>query len=682
MKYRLHAWLYLLATIIWSGLVLLVLCPVITRHLDVDYLENLYATSQWMIPLSPRIMADDQLYQLAGYRILYQNADFFSINPETPPLGKILYGYFIGTNGQPGQINLLLALLALSALFACTYRFTHSPSVNKKLALSSLAVLMLALSPIFFTQLPLTMLDLLQMTFLLFHFLAISFYSADKPLWQRLLVLAFTGIFLGLFAGTKVPFFLPFIGLADLLYLYWSYQDHHCPLKRQTLIFELIALALPLGLTWLATYSLYFSRGGHLLDFLRAQKWVLDFYLHASHGGSWLSPIMVWITSFTGWYTSANTWVNNTNWNIILPLTFILIYLQLCPQTYHTLWQNFQQLTASQKYLLASLTLFLLANMCTSFYSRYLLLMYPLAIIMLVWLLAHYPLKYTFLTLTVLGLQGLMLLFPLPKDSIQATLDLWNHQRYHDLYFYLTPNSRPHENFRTFHQRLIALDARLQVSTLQVQATIPHFVSPWTQTLTTPATLTRTLDNGSDWTLPIALTWQRQGNTWQLYWQDSYLAPNFQPGDTLASEFINDATSEVALDDNLTAVIHPTQELYLDKTQLDASSEAQIITTLAENNLLERLIFENLVHVHSEGLDEVRLLRLQEPELITLTTDIIATLPALSLRPSTAVFYPEFIPNNANVSKQQHEQLIPYLHPTARIWHTHGAHNLILTQLP
>ena len=67
---------------------------VFTQGYDLNYLEDFYNNSQWVVPQSPRIMGDGELYSYAAGTLL-QGDDPFRVNPETPPLGKYIYSLSI-----------------------------------------------------------------------------------------------------------------------------------------------------------------------------------------------------------------------------------------------------------------------------------------------------------------------------------------------------------------------------------------------------------------------------------------------------------------------------------------------------------------------------------------------------------------------------------------------------------
>ena len=59
---------------------------------DNNYYRDLYDHSQWNIPRSKRTVGDNIVYKVAGYDLV-KTWDYFTIDPQTPVLGKYIFGF-------------------------------------------------------------------------------------------------------------------------------------------------------------------------------------------------------------------------------------------------------------------------------------------------------------------------------------------------------------------------------------------------------------------------------------------------------------------------------------------------------------------------------------------------------------------------------------------------------------
>ena len=148
-----------------------------SRPFRKDFLYTLYYHSQWVDPESKYGIGDDGLYQVAGHTLATKH-EFFTINPEMPPLAKYLYGYsilFFG-NGEAA------ALLFFCAALICFYFVAKQLIQNAILQIT--ALIFFITDPLLFGQSFITLLDLPQLLFLLMHVLVL-FALMNKGISRR-----------------------------------------------------------------------------------------------------------------------------------------------------------------------------------------------------------------------------------------------------------------------------------------------------------------------------------------------------------------------------------------------------------------------------------------------------------------------------------------------------------------
>ena len=164
------------------------------KKIDLTYLEDLFSHSQWSIPLSTRIMSDNELYQVAGYRLI-KGDSAFSINPEVPPVAKYFYGLGILLFKNSFLISLFFYTLAIFLFTKISFKIFS----NKNLA--RISIVLFCLSPILISQITQTMLDLPQLVFLLAHVLTLLHTNQLLKSKKSIFLIILSGISLGLFAA-------------------------------------------------------------------------------------------------------------------------------------------------------------------------------------------------------------------------------------------------------------------------------------------------------------------------------------------------------------------------------------------------------------------------------------------------------------------------------------------------
>lgn len=354
---------------------------------DQKYLTDYYSFSQWALPLSSRILPDGKLYQHAGYRLI-NKFEPFSLNPEAPPLGKVLIGLSIYVLQNAYITMVLMWLVLLATLAKISHKFFSFDSKSITILLS-----LAATSPLLVEQFTHTLLDLPQITFMVLHILCLFYTSRTTGKKKLVVLLALSGIFLGAVAATKIALYIPFILIADLWYLY-----AHSILKYSIVV--LIAMIL----SYAGAYSPYIISHG-LTPWIDAQKWMINFYKNSQVEGT---IGMIFITSFTGLYSGwwGAGWQKIQQWT---PLWMIGI-ISLCSAAIRS---STSKQTYEFKYFAFTGSAILFTLTVVPFWPRYLVFLLPFF-----WITCIHWLKST----KYLPLLYLVVLFQL-LSFIQPNLD-------------------------------------------------------------------------------------------------------------------------------------------------------------------------------------------------------------------------------------------------------------------
>src|SRR3990167_8189705 len=144
----------LLVLIILSHLALVLFTnrAVFFSKFDEVYWKDKYEHSQWKLPLSVRTLGDDGLYLYEGFRLIH-GGDPTLLNAEVPPLGKYLIGLSILLFGNGHWYGFIVNASVIFLVYLLT----------KNMFVTALV----ATDPLITSQFPLTMLDSLQLMFLL-----------------------------------------------------------------------------------------------------------------------------------------------------------------------------------------------------------------------------------------------------------------------------------------------------------------------------------------------------------------------------------------------------------------------------------------------------------------------------------------------------------------------------------
>lgn len=387
---------------------------------DEPYWKDKYEHSQWKLPLSVRTLGDDGLYLYEGFRLI-KGGDPTLLNAEVPPLGKYLIGLSIIIFGNGHWYGFLINTLTVLVLFLL------SKLLLKNILSALFLAILVTIDPLVTSQFPLTMLDSLQLLFLL-----LTLYL----LLHKRFVLA--GIAFGLFSETKFPILGPPLALIIAFFL---------KSKKSILVFFLAAAA-----AYLVPYAQYFVLGNTFFDWLRVQKWIASFYLNSNltpNTGSSVTALL------SGWYQNLFTkqWIHAPEWSpvwtLITPLAFISSLI--------TIWKIFKRQEKIMWLPIAGFTLFsLIFFAIIPFWVRYLVLSLPFYYLMAVKLIKPAPILLLFVIINLIITTSILL--PTPERMLNQFAYNWQYGFFHDIYEDLSVDKKAvsREEFRRFGQQIFS----------------------------------------------------------------------------------------------------------------------------------------------------------------------------------------------------------------------------------
>lgn len=380
----------------------------LTNKYDFTYWKDRYEHSQWQLPLSGRIIGDDGLYAYAGYKVI-NGSNPIAISPEVPPVGKYFFGASIRLFNNPVYISFLFGIGTLVLFYTLCKKLLDS-SIN-----AMFLSILLFLEPLFFSQFTVSLLDIIQLFFLLSTITA-TFYLGRKSY----LLAIICGLSLGFFAQTKIPIFFPIIFILEISIF----------LKRKflNLMFPYF-FGLTIGL--LVPYTVYFFSGNTIMNFLQLQKYIGSFYLKsrlvANHSA-------VWLTLFTGKFIGLNTNILSSvrEWSILWPIIGILSVISV---VFVRKEKNRLQWFTILLFPLIGLIFFSLLP----FYTRYLLLvlpfMYLLSFFVVQKILPAKYLQWVMVLVLVVGvIRSIYSIYPVPDTVLSDFYYNLSHGYFQDIY--------------------------------------------------------------------------------------------------------------------------------------------------------------------------------------------------------------------------------------------------------
>lgn len=549
------------------GLILYTNRALFFSKFDEPYWKDKYEHSQWKLPLSVRTLGDDGLYLYEGYRLM-KGGDPTLLNAEVPPLGKYLIGLSILMFGNGHWYGFIINAVSLITLFLLSKTLLR----NFLGALSITALV--AFDPLITSQFPLTMLDSLQLLFLLLTFYFLLRFPELKLLKFRESGIVLAGLAFGLFSETKFPV----LGAPIALLIFLFIRQKTKSLKSIVLFFIAGAVA------YLLPYIQYFVLGHTFFDWLRVQKWIASFYLNSNLTPNMGSSITALLS---GWYQNLFTkqWIHVPEWSpvwtLITPLAFISSLI--------TLWKIFKRQEKIMWLPIAGFTLFsLIFFAIIPFWVRYLVLPLPFYYLMAVKFIKPASILLLFVIINLIITTSI--LFPTPARMLNQFAYNWRYGFFHDIYEDLSTNKNKvsREEFRRFGQQIFS-QAEIESTSIEFDMTkLSRFASP--QNIPTRITyFTRHLGSFTENKI-IQLV--KENGQWRISWDWNYLITNLDENLQLETTVVEAKRGSILASDK-TPLAEDFESVMIWATpgRIDKSREEELL------KLLWNLFDRNIPHI-------------------------------------------------------------------------------------
>lgn len=464
---------------------------------DKEYLFDLYNHSQWSVALSERGISDNLLYQVAGYDLVTSQT-FFTINPETPPLGKYLYGVSILLFQNAEILALGLFLISVLLMYQLTTLLFKNPFYRL------IGVLVYVFEPMLFSQMSQSMMDIPQLIGLMVHVLAFFYLLNAKTLQSRIMWVVLLGASLGFFVSVKIGFFAVCILFADTIFLHKS--------KNKKVLIPVLFVC---SMTYVGSYLVYFLQGNSLVDFLRAQKWILSFYASSDATSVFYSPLTALLFGMIKSWGKYSVLEHVDEFTFLWPLYFLSMVILLRK------WKKWN-IPIQIRYLIVLVASLFVLFMLVPFFARYLILILPFLILLGVYVYSkiHFPKYLIIFIFALVGIQWVFYLFSGPKQTLRAFEQNWKNGAYQDMYSSLLFENEQMErtNFwrtmQTFEKNFFVIDRVVEIEK-------PLMTFPWSKNTVAYGTITYTTELG-----PIVnsyiLKLEKVDNQWKVVWNDAY----------------------------------------------------------------------------------------------------------------------------------------------------------------
>jgi predicted membrane-bound dolichyl-phosphate-mannose-protein mannosyltransferase len=543
-----------------------------------EQLTDLFNFSQWRIPQSTRVISDEKLYQVAADYIVRGN-NLYDINPEVPPLGKYLYGLSIIIFDNPYITSIALYLIAtvVFILLAKQAQFT-----TEQIAISALLLLT---TPLFFSQLSQTMLDLPQLLFVLLHcYFFVRILGAAKTGQQMTTTLA-AGLLLGLAAAIKFPIFVIVIGCVDAFLLLFQR-------KVRTLVYFGIAAAAG----YILPFTYYISTHS-FMEFLGAQKWMVHFYR-----GQY-SEVSIWgnvVHYFTGIFSDyAGTTQRSEEWSIVLPLIAAGVCIYLFSKMFKNVFTK-RMVEPLDYYALLFIAL-LFPLFFLSLYTRYFVLVLPFGLLCLTyWYTTKRIWLYAAIALISL-IQSAAYIRPQPLATLKFAVIDWKNGNYQDFYSHLTSDSQNIDRASYLH-KLKVIEFATLTQTQSITLNLPA-----TTFFTTEVDGTATIEymtHAGKYTHTAPAHFKREEGVWKIKWDWNLIADGMNSNDTLTLVDREKPPGSVVSTDKIKLAYMANQPyIYVNPDKI--ADRNTFIHALSSVSGQSTVALENLIFIKGRSLTEV-----------------------------------------------------------------------------
>jgi len=473
-----------------------------------EYFENWYYHSQWNIPGSTRGISDGELYKFVGFKLVEGENPFY-MNYEVPPLGKYLYGLaekFIGNS----YLVSLAFYLGLVAVF-----FFLAKMVFADLNLALLTTFLLAVSPMIATQVRETMLDLP----LTFFYLAQAYFFVRFLVKRQPVVLAVSGVFLGLATGTKFGIYSPFILLFGLILVFLTGRK----------LSEAIYYGCSFVAGYVLSYFCYFIRHPNPIPWLRLHEKPFEFYRDSTahfkidYFAQWRG---IFLDPFKDWWQQGKV-PRFGDWSPVLPVGVV--------SAVFVFFKSLKKKSWDWIYISGICFIFLLVNTFIFFWSRYLMPIVPPLVLVSGYALRKVKPVFPLLLILTLPILGMTIIPKGAEGDIEATSRFISTRAYRELYRSLTADDKnkiPESEFialnETFYDKIGTRSIDVKFDQINVDGESASAFGKESY-LTKYGILT----NGIDF------KYRKIKNQWRLVWNWDYLYPGFKPGSEIT---VNEGT--------------------------------------------------------------------------------------------------------------------------------------------
>lgn len=511
-------WFLALSLILSSLVAVVVIKGELEKPFDASILERRYDHSQWRIPLSTRIISDDQLYVVSGLRIV-RGESLLQSSPEVPPLGKWLYGFAALSLRQPLWISIFVTVLGIG-IWSLLLRQMGIKNWSWLIGLSWAVS-----SPLWTGQAIQTMMDSIQVSLVLLHLSMLWFSDETLPhpknrqtiqktaIW---IIIFMSGFFLGLAAATKFFVFLLPFAAADF---WWLITTTKRPLKLRLL--SLLVFTLGGGLGYVLPYAPFILHES-LLGWMKLQWWMLSFYRSSQQVHGWGMAV---ITHATGWYRA---WWAGAPWNFQSAWNPLWMSSLLGLAGSVLLIMRRRKITRKQLWLTLAMGGLWVLLLSAPFWPRYALLTLPFGLLLLLSFMQNMPKRLLFsgaaLFSFLLSLHSLSWFLPPPTESLQFLSSQWAQGNYEDAASFISvAQTQPDLFFKHIQEFETAME-----STQSALLVTPERVAfPWSNT--TPVVISWSLDTPlGPMKSTSTSTLHRQGHWWRLDWPTEWQG-DFEP---------------------------------------------------------------------------------------------------------------------------------------------------------
>lgn len=545
-----------LSHILWSQR------AIFTEKFDREYWKERYESSQWVLPLSTRIIGDDGLYLFQGNELV-DGADLSKYNPEVPPFGKYLIGVAIKLFNNGNVYGYITTLSLVVAVWFLAKRLTG----NKTVAWATM--LLFATDPLITSQFSLTMLDSLQSLFLVLHIIALSKFIAHPKSLKWVII---SGMLLGFFAGSKAPLFAPIVMVTGVAAIWIT-------TKKFIWVSVYILGAL---LTYLCLYSTYFYHDHSLIDWFKLQKWIISFYFSSELKSNFGSIFTTLFFNQTKDLFS-DIWYSSREWSITWPVITVFSIVSYK-------WKK-------NRLLFGTLLLLIFIFFIRPFWVRYLILVLPLLYVSAV-VFIHTKFSPRIALGGIIAGIVINICFSIPslyptaeKEFQQFALD-WEHGYFHDMRQRFTNESK-----MKFGQKEIQRQGLTYIYDAQIEAADvrfdPNLLRKRFGQRTIPVEVVYRTRNLGEFVEHTSVYLVNEKNQWRVSWDWESFISGLTPGATITTT-VDSATRGTLTKDGFVASDFDSELLSVTPIDVDPQKEQEMLEFVSE--LFENKLFPLSIH--------------------------------------------------------------------------------------